>query len=281
MSVRIIIDSSSDITLEQAKKLNLDFLPMKTIFGEEEYLDGVTISHADFYKKLIESDIHPTTSQISPYDFEQMFEEVRKAGDSAVCITVSSKLSGTYQSAHIASEDYEDIITIVDSENVAAGEQLLIYLAIRLREAGKTAKEISEVLEKEKKKVRIIALLDTLEYLKKGGRISGAEALAGGLLSIKPVVAMEDGVIVTLGKARGSKNGQNLLRQYILKYGVDYTKDCVLAYTGLTDELLKKYMEDSQEILGRFECKIPICTIGSTIGTHVGPGAIAVAFFTE
>ncbi len=281
MSVRIIIDSSSDITLEKAKELKLDFLPMKTIFGEEEYLDGVTLSHAEFYKKLVESDVHPSTSQVSPYDFEQVYKAVKEAGDTAVCITVSSKLSGTYQSAHIAAEDYEDIITIVDSENVAAAEQLLIYLAVALREEGKSAKEIAQVLETEKKKVRIIALLDTLEYLKKGGRISGVEAMAGSLLSIKPVVAMEDGVIVTLGKARGSRNGQNLLREYIRKYGLNYEKGCILAYTGLSDELLKKYMEDSQELLQGFGYELPISTIGSTIGTHVGPGAIAVAFFAE
>ena len=279
MSVRIIIDSASDITVDRAKALNLDFLPMKTIFGEEEYLDGVTLSHRDFYEKLIESDVHPTTSQISPYDFEAVFEDVKKAGDTAVCITLSSKLSGTYQSANIAAEDYEDVITIVDSENVAIGEQLLIMLAIKLREAGKSAEEIAEVLETEKKKVRLIALLDTLEYLKKGGRISGAAAMAGGLLSIKPVIAIENGVVETLGKARGSKNGQNLLREYVKKMDVDYTKDCVAAYTGLSDELLKKYLEDSKEIYAPFGHELPISSIGSTIGTHAGPGAIAVAFF--
>ena len=180
MSVRIIIDSASDITLEKAKELNLDFLPLKTIFGEEEFLDGVNLKHSEFYEKLIESDVHPTTSQISPYDYEEVFEQVKEAGDTAVCITISSKLSGCYQSANIAAEDYEDIVSIVDSENVAVGEQLLIYLAVKLREEGKSAGEIAEVLEMEKKRVRLIALLDTLEYLKKGGRVSGAAATVGG-----------------------------------------------------------------------------------------------------
>ena len=230
----------------------------------------------------MESDVHPTTSQIPPFEFEEKFREVKEAGDTAVCITVSGKLSGTIQSAHIAAEDYEDVITIVDSENVAIGERLLVDLAVRLREEGKNAREIASVLEEEKKKVRLIALLDTLEYLKKGGRISGTAAAVGGVLSIKLVVAIEEGLIVTLGKARGSKNGQNLLREYSERQGsIDYSKPCYLAYTGLSDALLKKYMTDSAELYEGFGYEVPICTIGSTIGTHAGPGAIAVAFFVK
>ena len=282
MSVRIITDSASDITADIAARLNVDVLPLKTIFGEEEFLDGVNISHKEFYEKLIESDVHPTTSQIPPYDFEQAFEEVKKAGDTAVCITLSSKLSGTYQSACIAAEDYEGIVYVVDSENVAIGEQILVEMAAKLRDTGKSAAEIADVSESEKKKICLIALLDTLEYLKKGGRISGAAAMVGGMLSIKPVISMEEGEIAVLGKARGSKNGQNLLREYIQKQGeVDYSKAWNLAYTGLSDELLRKYIADSAELYAAFGNELPIRTIGSTIGTHAGPGAIAVAFFKK
>lgn len=281
MSVKIIVDSASDITLETAAKLGVEVLPLKTIFGEEEFLDGVTISHKEFYEKLIESDVHPTTSQIAPYEFEEAFAKVKAAGDTAVCITVSGKLSGTYQSANIAAEDYEDIVYLVDSENVAIGERLLVELALNMCKEGKTAKAIAEKLDEEKKKIRLIALLDTLEYLKKGGRISGTAAAVGGLLSIKPVIAITDGVIEVLGKARGSKNGQNLLREYTAKQEIDYAKPCLLAYTGLSDELLKKYVADSQEIYEGFGREIPVCTIGSTIGTHAGPGAVAAAFFIK
>ena len=145
-----------------------------------------------------------------------------------------------------------------------------------------TVKEIAEVLNAEKKKIRLIALLDTLEYLKKGGRISGTAAAVGGLLSIKPVIAIENGEIAVLGKARGSRNGQNLLREYSIKqWNIDYTKSCLLAYTGLSDELLRKYIADSEELYTSFVKQLPICTIGSSIGTHAGPGAIAVAFFTK
>ncbi len=280
MSVRIIVDSASDITLDRAAELNVDVIPLKTIFGEKEYLDGVTISHKEFYEKLIESDVHPTTSQIPPYEFEERFAEAKEAGDTVLCITLSSKLSGTYQSANIAAQDYEDLVMIVDSENVAIGEHLLVEMAVKLRGEGKSTKEIAEVLNAEKKKIRLIALLDTLEYLKKGGRISGTAAAVGGLLSIKPVIAIENGEIAVLGKARGTKNGQNLLREYSTKQGnIDYTKSCLLAYTGLSDELLRKYIADSEELYAGFEREIPICTIGSSIGTHAGPGAIAVAFF--
>ncbi len=281
MSVRIIVGSTSDITREQAEKLKIDIMPLKTIFGEEEFLDGVNLSHREFYEKLIESDMHPTTSQIPPYEYEEMFGKVKEAGDTAVCITISAKLSGCYQSANVALEGYEDIIHLVDSETVAIGEWLLIEHAVKLRDAGLTAGEIAEALELEKKKIRVIALLDTLEYLKKGGRISVTAAMAGGLLSIKPVITVEDGLLVTIGKARGSKNGQNLLREYTKKMHIDYSRPGVLAYTGLSDMLLKKYVEDSKEIYEPFGYELPVHILGSAIGTHAGPGAIAVAFFSE
>lgn len=282
MSVKIIVDSASDITAERAAELDVTVLPLKTIFGEEEFLDGVTMTHREFYEKLIESDVHPTTSQIPPYEFEEVFAKVKQNGDTAVCITVSGKLSGTFQSANIAAEDYEDVITVVDSESVAVGEHLLVELAATLRDEEKSAKEIAEILEREKKQIRVIALLDTLEYLKKGGRVSGAAAAVGGILAIKPVIAVEKGLVEVLGKARGSKNGQNLLREYTTKQGeINYSMPGYLAYTGLSDTLLKKYIADSQAFYAGFGRELPIYTIGSTIGTHAGPGAIAVAFFVK
>lgn len=282
MGIRIITDSGSDITYEKAAAWGVSVLPMKTIFGEEEYLDGVTLSHREFYEKLIESDVHPTTSQVAPYEFEEAFAEAAAAGDKVLCITLSSKLSGTCQSAHIAAAEYAEFVTIVDSENVAIGEQLLVEEAVGLRAQGLEIEEISALLEEAKKKIRVVALLDTLEYLKKGGRISGTAAAVGGLLSIKPVVTVENGEVAMLGKARGSKNGQNLLREYTTgRENIDYGKSCLLAYTGLSDALLKKYVKDSQELCSGFQKELPVCTIGSSIGTHVGPGAIAVAFFVH
>lgn len=281
MSVRIIVDSACDIVQEKAKELEIDVLPIKTMFGDEEFLDGVTMTHEQFYEKLIESEQLPTTSQVPPIEYEEAFKKIKEAGDTAVCITLSSKLSGCYQSANIALEEYEDCITVVDSENVCLGEQILVMLAVRLRDEGKSATEIAEVLNVEKKNIRVVALLDTLEYLKKGGRISAAAAMAGAVLSIKPVIAVENGEIVVLGKARGSKNGQNMLKETVKKAGgIRFDMPYTLAYSGLSDALLRKYMEDSKELYDCTPEELPVCTVGCAIGTHVGPGAIAVSFFS-
>lgn len=280
MAVRIIVDSACDLTEEQLNQYQIDMLPIKTIFGEEEYLDGVTMTHEEFFEKLVESEEMPKTSQVAPYTYEEKYEEVRKAGDTAVVITLSSKLSGCYQSANIALDGYEDIITIVDSNNVCIGEQILTMLAVQLRDAGKSAKEIAEELENKKNNIRLIALLDTLEYLKKGGRISAAAAVAGAVLSIKPVIAVEDGEIAVLGKARGSKNGNNMLKQLIQKEGgINFEMPYTLAYSGLSDAVLQKYIKDSEELYAGHVDNLPVSTIGCAIGTHVGPGAIAAAFF--
>ena len=249
MSVRIIVDSASDLTKERADALNLDYMPLKTIFGETEYLDGVTISHKEFYEKLIECGTIPTTSQVSPHDFEAKFKEVKEAGDTAVVICLSSLLSGTYQSAHIALDGYEDCITLVDSLNVCLGEQILVLYAVKLRDEGLSAKEIAEKLEEKKKDVCVLAVFDTLEYLKQGGRISKTAAWAGNILSIKPVIAIEKGEVAILGKARGSKNGNNILIQEVKnKNGIDFSMPYMLGYSGLDDSLLRKYIADSADL---------------------------------
>ncbi len=282
MAVRIIVDSGCDIEPQEAKKLGLTIIPLKTMFGDEEFLDGVTISHNQFFEKLIESEQMPTTSQAAPFEYEEKFKEVKEAGDGAVCITISSKLSGCYQSANIALDGYEDAVTVVDSNNVCIGEQILTLYACRLRDEGKSAKEIAEELDEKKNNIRLIALLDTLEYLKKGGRISAAAAMAGAVLSIKPVIAIVDGEVAVLGKARGSKNGNNMLKELVKKEGgIDFDMPLSLAYSGLSDAMLQKYIEDSKELYEGQTDSLRISTIGSTIGTHAGPGAIAVSFFTK
>ena len=279
MSIRIICDTASDITQELAKKWQITVLPLKTIFGNEEYLDGITMSHQEFFEKLIESDQLPTTSQLAPAQYEAVFEQAAEANETVICITISSKLSGCYQSAHIAAEDRSNIF-IVDSENVCIGERILVELAVKLRDEGKTAEEIVAILNEEKKNIRLIALLDTLEYLKKGGRISSAAAIAGTLLSIKPVISVENGEIALMGKARGSKNGNNMLISLIEKEGgINFDKPHCLAYSGLSNALLQKYIKDSEKLYANQTANLPISTIGGTIGTHVGPGAIAAAFF--
>ena len=282
MSVRIIIDSASDVSQAEAKTLGIDVLPLKTIFGQEEFLDGVTIDHVTFYQRLIESDVIPTTSQLSPFDFEEAFRSAVENGDEVVCITVSSKLSGCYQSANIAAEEFPGKITVADSMSVAIGERILLQLALKARDAGKSAAEIGKELEAQAQKIRLIALVDTLEYLKKGGRISSTAALAGTLLGIKPVIAIENGEIAILGKARGSKNGNNMLMTLVEKSGgINFEMPFALAYSGLDDTLLRKYIADSASLYDGKADTLPVHTIGSTIGTHAGPGAIALAFFSN
>lgn len=277
MKTRIIVDSTSDLMPQIKERVTV--IPLTVRFDEEEFIDGVTIDHKGFYEKLIESDVLPTTSQATPDSFIKEFEKVSDAGESAVVITLSSKLSGTYQSATIAAADFENIY-VVDSGTAAVGGGILTELALQLLDQGLSAKEIAEKLEEAKKKIIIVALLDTLEYLKKGGRISKTVAFAGAVLNIKPVVALKDGEIVMLGKARGSKMGNNLLIEEIEKAGgVDFSKPVLLGYSGLSDNLLVKYIEDSKHLWDKGLDTVNYTTIGSIIGTHVGPGAVAVAFF--
>ena len=277
MKTRIIVDSTADLIPEVKSRVHT--VPLTVHFGAEEYIDGVTIDHKTFYEKLVESDGLPTTSQAAPAAFAAEFEKAHAAGESAVVITVSSKLSGTCQSAHIAAAEYPNI-HVVDSGTGAVGSGILTQLALKLLDEGLTAEEIAQRLEEEKKKIVIVALVDTLEYLKKGGRISKTVALAGSVLNIKPVLSVVDGEIHLLGKARGSKQGNNLLVQEIEKAGgVDFSKPVLLGYTGLSDALLLKYMEDSRHIWAQSLEAVRYTTIGSVIGTHAGPGAVAVAFF--
>ncbi len=279
MKTRIIVDSTADLMPDLKKRVHI--VPLTVHFGEEEYIDGVTIDNDTFYKKLIEGDVLPTTSQATPVAFMAEFEKAKEAGESAVVITVASKLSGTYQSAVIATNGYDNIY-IVDSASVATGNGILVELALNLLDEGKNAEEIAQLLEKEKEKIVTVALLDTLEYLKKGGRISKTAAFAGAVLNIKPVLSIADGEINMLGKARGSKMGNNLLVQEIDKAGgIDFAKPVLLGYSGISDALLVKYIEDSRHIWEGNLDEIRYTSVGSVIGTHAGPGAIVVSFFKK
>ena len=278
MKIRIVTDSASDILPPHRPELTV--LPMCVSFGGEQYLDGVELSHRQFYEKLIEGEALPTTSQIAPGQFEDAFRAAVDAGETVVAVVLSAKLSGTWQSASIAAESFPGRVFVVDSENATIGERILVERALELVDQGLEAADIAARLEEEKKDICLVALLDTLEYLKRGGRISPAIAMVGGILSIKPVVAVQEGEVVMLGKARGSKNGSNLLVQEIEKTGgVDFARPHLLGYAGLNDMLLQKYIEDSSELWAGHTDSLPIATVGGTIGTHVGPGAIAVAFF--
>ena len=280
MSVRIITDSASDMSPAEHPALHV--LPLSVSFGTDVYMDGVDIDHQRFYEMLVERDELPKTGQVNPYAFSQAITEAREAGDEAVIITVGAKLSGTNQSARTAlAEMPGGDVFVVDSNNVTLGERVLVEYALRLVDEGRSAAQIAAAVEAVRDRVVVIGLLETLEYLVRGGRLSAAAGAVGTLLNVKPVVAAEDGLIVQLGKARGSKNGRNLLNQKVEKAGgVDFSMPLALGYTGLSDAVLKKYIEDSAALwAGHTEGELPVHTIGATIGTHVGPGAVAVAFF--
>ena len=246
MSVQIIVDSTVD--MPERMKDRFRIVPLTVHFGAEEFIDGVTIDKHRFYELLVERDELPTTSQVSPAAFDAIFSDVASVGDSAVVVTLASKFSGTYQSACIAAAEYDNIY-VVDSKSAAIGSGILAEYALECADKGMDAKTIAETLEKKRDEICLIALLDTLEYLKKGGRISKTVAFAGGLLNIKPVITVVDGEIQVIGKARGSKQGNNLLVQKIHESGgIDFDEPIILGYSGLSDSYLKKYVEESRDI---------------------------------
>lgn len=278
MKTKIIIDSTTNIKKELEGQF--DVVPLTVNFGDKEYIDGVTITNEEFYTQLEKGEITPTTSQPTPDAFAKAFRKAVDDGYEVVAITVSSKLSGTYQSACIAAEDFDGKVTVVDSGSITIGAGLLAETALMMARNGAAAAEIVKEIESIKGNVKIYAVLDTLEYLKRGGRVSRTVAFAGGLLSIKPVAVIEDGEIKVVGKARGNKLGNAVMLQQINGVGgIDYTKPFILGYTGVTDSLLKEFVTDNTEYFGGE--KLHQSYVGSVVGTHAGPGAIAIAFFAK
>lgn len=281
MAFTIITDSASDISQAQAAAWNITVLPLKIRFHEEEFLDGVTLSNREFYERLIETDTIPKTSQIPPYEYEQAFATARERGDDVLCLCLSSAVSGCYQSACIAASSFEGV-TVIDTRQFCISELILVEHAVQCRDRGLDAAETADIIRAETDKAHVIAMFNTLEYLKLGGRLSSAGAFAGNLLSLKPVLTIDDGIVKILGKARGSRNGSNLLRESVEKLGgIDFDRPVCLGYTGFSDELLRKYLQDSASLYTGHEETLKTVSVGAAIGTYAGPGAIAFAFFTE
>ena len=272
MAVRIITDSGCDIV--GADNPQLDVLPLSITFGSTVYADGVDLSHEYFYELLVEGDELPKTGQVNPYAFAQAIERAERDGFEPLIITLSAKLSGTYQSACMAASEASLPVRVVDSGHVTVSERILVEYALGLAKKDLGVEEIAT-------RVEVIGLLDTLEYLRRGGRISAAAGAFGEMLSIKPVITIENGEVKMLGRARGSKNGRNLLNQQIeASRGIDFSMPVALGYAGLSDTLLQKYIRDSRALWEEYPGdELPVYTVGATIGTHVGPGAIALAYF--
>ena len=230
--LRILTDTAADFDIEEAAALGVTLLPMENTVGDQTYRDRFDRRLDRFYEMLIESSDLPHTSQINSYTFEQEFEKIQEAGDSAIVILMSSRLSGTYQNAVIAAREYSNI-RVVDSKSGSIGEQLLVRYALMLRSKNRELDEIVRRLEVRRNQIRVLALLDTLEYAKKGGRLGTAAAAFGTLLSIKPVLTVENGKIKILGKARGSRNGNNFLNKEIASTGIESRLPVAVAYSGL------------------------------------------------
>ena len=277
MNVELIVDSTVDVPEHIRSRLTV--VPLTIHFGQEEYLDGVTMDKHRFYERLVESDVLPTTSQASPAAFDREFRRVRCSGGSAVVLTIAAGLSGTYQSACIAAAEYDNIY-VVDSGTAAIGAGILAEYALACLDRGMDAAGLARALEQKRQDVCVLALVDTLEYLKRGGRISKTVAFAGGLLNIKPLITVEDGEVLVVGKARGAKQGMALLTEKLLSDGgINFDLPILLGYSGTDASNLEKYRADSREIWQGREDTLPSTLLCSVIGTHTGPGVVAAACF--
>ena len=276
MSVRIIVDSTCDLIPALRERVGVAHLTVH--FGENDYVDGVDLTAQDFYEKLAASKDMPSTSQASPFAFGELFEEAVNAGDEVVCVTVSSGLSGTFQSATIAAADFPGKVFVVDSQNIAISCAILVEYGLRLVDEGKSAQEIAAELTALAPKARLFAVVDTLEYLQRGGRVSKTVAIAGGLLAIKPIIGVVDGKVAMVGKARGNKAANRAMNQEAEKLGIDLTKPVLLGYTGTDDSLLQKYLT---ECAGFWPEGTPGTVVSGVVGAHAGPGAVAIAFFAK
>ena len=274
MRVKLIVDSTVD--LPQTYREKVITVPLSVLFGETEYLDGVTITPRGFYEMLVQSEQLPTTSQPTPAAFEEVYREALKEADEVLVITVSSRLSGTYQSATIAAEEFPGKVFVLDSRSAAIGAGILLEEAVALAEQGMGAEQMLHELMEKRKQLRVYAIVDTLEYLKKGGRLSSTVAFVGGVLNLKPIICIEDGAISVVGKARGQKAAFAALTRECERIGVDASRPLMLGYTGTGDENLRRYLEESNALWGS-EPQTSI--VGAAIGVHAGPGAVAVAFF--
>ena len=277
MSIRIITDSAADFDLAVAKRRQVDVVPMSIQFGDVSFQAGKNLSNEAFYKLLQEGKENPTTSQPTPDAFLRYFEEVKAAGDQAVVILLSGALSGTLQSAEIAKElcEYEAIY-IIDSRTATAGMQILVNLACKLRRSGLPAADIAAEVERLKDKVRIFAVIDTLEYLRRGGRLSGFQAGLGAVTKLKPTIAVRDGEVSMVGKSFGTAAAVKHLMKLLEEHPIDDDYPSYFLYSddkGREELLLPRLKEQ-----GRLPQRLHYCGIGATIGTHIGPGALGMAY---
>lgn len=278
--IKIITDSTADIDLEYAKKLDIEIVPLKVIIDGKEYKDRIDLQPDQFYQLLQDSEVLPTTSQPSPQDFLTLFEDAKNNNDSVIVMTLSSVISGTYQSANIAKDlaEYENIF-IIDSLAATQMLRLLVLKAVALREMKIDVKEMVKTLEEYKTRIRIFAFVDTLEYLYKGGRLSKTAAAAGTLLKFKPIIGLKEGKLEMFAKARGTQKTTTKIIDLIHEDGeIDFNEPICIGYTG-SDEGLEKF---EQTLRDEFKFNDVLHGfVGPVIGTHAGPGARLIAYVSQ
>ena len=278
MGIKIITDSTSDIDMSRQEELGIEILPLAVSFGEEEFIDGVTITNDEFYEKLRICEKLPTTTQVNPERFVSAFEKYKKTGDTVIAILVSSKLSGTYQSAMIAKNMCEaDNVYIIDSKKVTLALAAIVFEAVRLRDKGLSAEEIYEGTLKAVEKLEFYAMVDTLKYLKMGGRLSASAAAVGTMLNIKPIIAIKDGEIVVASRTRGKKAAFDFMASKIIEKKPD--KNSLVFGSSNNPELRREFIEFIKGTAD-FE-KHEEINLGSVVGTHGGPNCIGFAYLPE
>ena len=275
--IRLLVDSSSDYTSKELDERGLTMVPLQITIGDKHYYDGIDLKKDEFYEILVKSKEFPKTSQPSPNAFLSIFEEAKDKGDEVVCILLSSALSGTFQSARLAKEMCEyDGIYLVDSLSATIGIRVLVEEAIRMRDSGKSADEIVKKIEDIKSRITIIAGVDTLEYLCKGGRVSKTVATIGGLANIKPVITVsKEGKVDVIAKKRGTAKTIEYIKEKIAEYEIDEDYDIYTVYTKGEENTLK--LEEKLEDI-KIDDRIQI---GPTIGAHVGLGAYGIVFIEK
>ena len=277
--VRIMTDSTCDLSPERQKALGVEVVPLSVHFGEETFRDGVDLSNKEFYQRLRAAETLPTTAQVNPEEFISRFQAHMAAGDQVVGIFIASQLSGTCQSALIARGIVdEDNIFVVDSTTVTFGLGLLVEMAARLRDQGLSAAAIAARGEVLAKRLRFYAGVGTLKYLKMGGRISGAAAVVGGMLGVTPILNIRDGVVEAAAKSRGRKAAYQWMEKQLEAEPADPSLPVSFGHS------------DAPEIMAECEAALAASIpgmealesdIGSVVGTHAGPGCAGIAYFVK
>lgn len=276
--LRIVTDSASDITKEQAEQMRVEIIPLNIQFTDGPFVQETEADIAAFYERLEQAEELPTTSQPSPERYAVCFEAARAAGDDVLVLTLSSGLSGTVNAANIGKEMSEyDRVWIVDSHHAITTQRALTEYAVKLRDAGVSTEEVVEQVKAMRERVTVSGVIDTLTFLRKGGRIPTGLAVVGNALKIKPVILLEDKIIKTIGKAMGKEAGKRMLWQRLEKLEPDPEFPFYFVYTS-DREAGEEFMAQTIEKFGLQDYQTRLVPIGSVIGTHLGTNAFGLGY---